>query len=63
MQSFRAISLLNCDYKFLTTILAKRLSTVLSDYIHPDQAGFVKNRQLNNCTRRICNMPGLPTDL
>lgn len=56
LQSYRAISLLNSDYKILATILANRLNIVLSAYIHPDQAGFIKKRQLKNCTRRLCNI-------
>lgn len=43
LQSYRPISLLNSDYKILTT--ANRLNRVLTEYIHPDQVGFTKNRQ------------------
>lgn len=55
LQSFRPILLLNCDYKILTTVLANRLNRVLK-FIHPDQVGFIKNRNLRDSTRRLCNI-------
>lgn len=56
LQTYRPISLLNCDYKILARVLAIRLNRVLSMYIHPDPVGFIKNRQLRYCTRRLCNI-------
>lgn len=56
-QSYRLISLLNIDYKMLTSILAPRLNKVLGFYIHTDQSGFLKNRYfIPDNTRRIQNI-------
>lgn len=38
------LSLLNCDSKILSKIIA-RLESVISKIIHSDQTGLVKNRQ------------------
>lgn len=53
---FRPISLLNVDYKVPTSVLEARLNTILKYYIHPDQVGFMLERQLQANTRMICNM-------
>lgn len=34
------ISYLNCDYKSIATIFAKRLKTILEDIIYETQSGF-----------------------
>lgn len=39
------ISLINVDLKLMTRILATRMNTFLSNYIHPDQVGFVPSRK------------------
>lgn len=39
------ISLLNCDYKILTKILATRIDNVFPTLIDPDQTGFNPGRQ------------------
>lgn len=41
--------------KILTLILAARLSTALSKYIHPDQSGFLPDRYLGSNIRRVMN--------
>lgn len=43
--NFRPISVLNVDYKLFTSILARRLDTVIPEQIHLDQTGFVRQRQ------------------
>ena len=45
-ESYRPVSLLGCDYKILTKILACRLESVLPKCIHTNQTGFVVNRHL-----------------
>lgn len=55
-QSYRPILLLNNDYKILTTVLANRLNKVLESYIHKDQGWFIKGRQIQDCTQRVCNI-------
>ena len=37
--NYRPISLLNCDYKILSSTLSKRLSPVLKNLIDPTQTG------------------------
>ena len=41
LKNWRPISLLNCDLKLLTKILAKRLQKHIATIIHKDQTGFV----------------------
>lgn len=47
------ISLLNRDYKILTSFLTLRLNKILKDYINLDQSGFILGRQLND---NICKL-------
>lgn len=42
VRSYRPISLLNCDYKLFTTVLTKRLNSIIASYIHTDQTGFIQ---------------------
>lgn len=56
LQLYRPISLLNVDYKIMTTILSTTLNKIIGSYIHSDQAGFIKNQQLRYNIRRICNI-------
>lgn len=52
--SYRPISLLNCDLKLFTKILAERLGHVLQRIIPLDQVGFIRNREVqDNTTRTI----------
>ncbi|XP_015272169.1 PREDICTED: epithelial chloride channel protein-like [Gekko japonicus] len=50
--SYRPIALLNHDNKIFTTILANRLKTFISNYINPDQTGFIPGRQITDNIRR-----------
>ena len=53
IQNYRPITLLNVDYKILSKVLAKRLKNVLSDTIHNDQVGYVKDRNIGEGVRLI----------
>lgn len=54
--NYRPISLLNCDIKIYSKLIANRVNTVLSSLVHHDQVGFVANRQARDGTRRILNL-------
>lgn len=56
VESFRPISLLNHDAKLFASILARRLNKIISQYIHPDQAGFIPKRQLTGKIRKTLNI-------
>lgn len=43
--SYRPISLLCCDYKILTKVLAKRVEVIIPTIINKDQTGFIPGRQ------------------
>lgn len=55
-ESFRPVSLLCCDYKILTKVLASRLESVMHTVIHPDQTGFITGRQLFGNIQRLFNI-------
>lgn len=55
-QSHWPITLLNIDFKILTTIIAGRPNGVLTKCIHLDQMGFLKNRQLGDNVTRVLNL-------
>jgi hypothetical protein len=46
---FRPISLLNFGLKLITTILSKRLQTVILSLVHKNQYGFIKSRTIQDC--------------
>lgn len=48
--NYRPITILNTDYKILTKILAMRMSTAAPTIIHPAQAGFMKDRRIEDQT-------------
>uniref|UniRef100_A0A8C5PK30 Reverse transcriptase domain-containing protein n=1 Tax=Leptobrachium leishanense TaxID=445787 RepID=A0A8C5PK30_9ANUR len=56
VESYRPISLINYDVKVLAKVLAARLSPLLQLLVHPDQVGFVPNRQLYDNTRRNADL-------
>lgn len=46
---FRPISLLNCCVKMLTKLLAKRLQSIVLEFIHKNQYGFIRTRTIQDC--------------
>lgn len=52
-ESYRPVSLLGCDYKILTKILAAMIEPVLTKKLHPDQTGFVAGRQISS---NLCHL-------
>lgn len=58
-QSYRPISLLNTDLRILTTILAKRVSKIITQVINPDQTGFIAGRHYGDNVRRLLNLMSL----
>uniref|UniRef100_A0A3B3CPH8 Reverse transcriptase domain-containing protein n=1 Tax=Oryzias melastigma TaxID=30732 RepID=A0A3B3CPH8_ORYME len=59
--SYRPISLLNCDYKILAKVLARRLEKVLPNIVSPDQTGFIKDRRFFFSIRRLFNILYTPS--
>ena len=50
LKNWRPISLLNCDLKLLTKMLAYCLQVVVSSLLHPSQSGFVRGQWIqDNC--------------
>ena len=46
MRNYRPITLLNCDYKILTKMLAARLKRNINTIASPQQNGFVPRRSI-----------------
>ena len=68
LKNWRPITLLNIDYKILTTVLANRIKKHLEKIVTDSQKGYVKGRYIGECTRTILdilsetedkNIPGL----
>ena len=41
MRNYRPITLLNSDYKIMTRILAKRMLSIVTQFVSDNQIGFV----------------------
>ena len=53
LDNWRPISLINVDYKILAKVLSKRLESVISKLIGPQQVGFMKGRHISDIHRII----------
>ena len=51
LKNWRPIALMNCDAKFFTKILCKRLLKVIPQLIHSNQKGFIPGRSIHDHTR------------
>jgi len=56
LENWRPITLLNVDYKILSKVMASRIKVVISDIVHPDQAGFIKGRYIGKSIRTILDI-------
>ena len=56
VKNWRPIILLNLDFKILSKVIANKIKLTLNDIIHPDQAAFVKGRNLADNVRKIFDM-------
>lgn len=54
--NYRPISVLNQVYKLFTSILARRLETILPNIIQLDQTGFIRQRQTQDNVRRTLHV-------
>ena len=48
LKNWRPISLLNCDYKIITKVLATRIRDILPKIIHPNQKCGIKGRSIHD---------------
>ena len=51
--NYRPITVLNTDYRIFTWVLTFRLSKVAPQLVHQDQAGFMKNRRIEDLTELV----------
>ena len=53
LRNYRPLTMLNSDYKVLTKILAKRVSSVLDEIVSPQQLGFVPGRVITEASHLV----------
>ena len=51
--SYRPISLLECLYKIISKLFAKRIEAFLTDLVSPNQFGFVPSRQMAQASHSV----------
>ena len=56
IKNYRPISLLTVDYKIFAKMLANRLKKCIHKLIHPDQSGFLKDRNIGSNIRLILDI-------
>ena len=52
IKNYRPLSLLNTLYKMFTSIINNRIKEAAQEQIHPDQTGFVANRNIHDAIKR-----------
>ena len=62
LKNWRPISLLNTDYKILTSALAKRLQHILPKIINSDQSAYIKGRFIGQNIRLVNDIIELSQD-
>lgn len=55
-QNYRPILVIDNDLKIFVRLLADRLASVISPLIHPDQSGFIPDRQITDNIRLAMNI-------
>ena len=53
LKGWRPISLLNVDYKIISTAIANRFKEVIDRIIHPSQSAYIKGRYIGENTRLV----------
>ena len=53
MKNWRPITLLNCDYKIISAVLAGRLQKVINSIVNETQTGYIKGRLASTNVRLI----------
>ena len=56
LDTWKAISLLNTDYKVATKSIAARIAKVLPSLLHEDQTGYIKGRFIGENIRLIADI-------
>lgn len=55
-EAYRPVSILNADYKSLTTLLANRLNSIIGGYVNHNQMGFIWGRFLKDDVKKVMNI-------
>lgn len=56
IKNWRPISLLNVDYKILSSVIANRIKLFLDPLISNSQKGFISGRYIGECTRLVSDI-------
>ena len=56
LDNWRPIMLLNCCYKLISSVLARRMQTALKEIISADQTGFLQDRYINENNVITCEV-------
>ena len=56
LENWRPIMLLNCCYKLISSVLARRLQEALKEIVSPDQTGFLQDRYINENNVITCEV-------
>ena len=56
LKNWRPLTLLNCDYKILSTAIAAKYKLALEEVIHPNQSAFLQGRSISDTIRSISDI-------